>query len=108
MSLSCRARLAPIFQKTQGAKTMQRIILTAAAVLLGAGLAVTAAKADMNYGPVVDQAKGLCFQKAPTSDIGYFGYWAECPKAAAAAAASTTTVHPRHTKHSEKGAQQAQ
>ena len=87
---------------------MQRILVTAAAVLLGAGWAVTTAKAEMNYGPVVDQAKGLCFQRAATSDIGYFGYWAECPKPAAAATASTTTVHRRHTKHGEKDAQPAQ
>ncbi len=83
---------------------MQRIIVTAAAVLLSAGLAVTTAKAEMNYGPVVDPAKGLCFQKAATSDIGYFGYWAECPKPAAAA--STTTVHRRQTKRGEKDAAQ--
>jgi hypothetical protein len=86
---------------------MQRMILTAAAVLVGAGLAVTTAKADMNYGPVVDQAKGLCFQKTTNWESGTFGYWAECPKpaAAAAAAASPTTVHHRHTKRSEKDAQ---
>ena len=83
---------------------MQRIILAAAAMLLGASLAVTTAKADMNYGPIVDQAKGLCFQKAANSDA-VFGYWAECPKHAAAAAASATAAHRRHTKHSEKDAQ---
>jgi len=86
---------------------MQRIILTAAAMLLGGSLAVTTAKADMNYGLVVDQAKGLCFQKTTNTDAGFFGYWAECPKAAAtpAATASTATGHRRHTKHSEKDAQ---
>jgi hypothetical protein len=85
---------------------MQRIIVTAAAMLLGGGLAVTTAKADMNYGPIVDQARGLCFKKTPNTDQGFFGYWAECPKpAASAAAASTTTVHRRHTKQSEKDAQ---
>jgi len=84
---------------------MQRIILTAAAMLLGGSLAVTTAKADMNYGPVVDQAKGLCFQKTTNTDAGFFGYWAECPKPAAAAAVSTTTVHHRHAKHGEKDAQ---
>src|SRR5258708_38327202 len=89
---------------------MQRIIVTAAAMLLGGGLAVTTAKADMNYGPVVDQAKGLCFQKSANTDLGFFGYWTECPKpaAASATAASTTTVHHRHTKHIEKDAQKAQ
>jgi len=85
---------------------MQRIILTAAAMLVGIGVAVTAAKAEMNPGPVVDQAKGLCFQKTTNGDVGFFGYWTACPKpAAAAAAASTTTVHHRHAKHSEKDAQ---
>jgi len=79
---------------------MQRIIATAAAMLLGTGLAVTTAKAEMNYGPVVDQTKGMCFQKTTNADIGTFGYWTECPKPAAAAA-STAPVHRRHTKHSE-------
>jgi hypothetical protein len=89
---------------------MQRIILTAAAMLLGGSLAVTIAKADMNYGPVVDQAKGLCFQKSANTDPGFFGYWAECPKpaTASAAVASTTTAHHRHTKHIEKGEKDAQ
>jgi hypothetical protein len=87
---------------------MQRMILTAAAMLLGASLAVATAKADMNYGPVVDQGKGLCFQKTTNTDAGFFGYWADCPKPAAAAAAasgSAPAVHRRHTKHSEKDAQ---
>jgi hypothetical protein len=90
---------------------MQRIIVTAAAMLLGTGLAVTTVKAEMNYGPVVDQTKGMCFTKTTNADIGTFGYWAECPKpaavAATAAAASTATVHRHHAKHSqsEKDAQ---
>ena len=74
-------------------------------MLLGGSLAVTTAKADMNYGPIVDQAKGLCFQKTTNTDAGFFGYWAECPKPAAAAAVSTATVHHRHAKHGEKDAQ---
>jgi hypothetical protein len=76
-------------------------------MLLGGSLAVTTAKADMNYGPVVDQAKGLCFKKTTNTDAGFFGYWAECPKAAAtsASAAATPVVHHRHAKHSEKDAQ---
>jgi hypothetical protein len=79
---------------------MQRIIVTAAAMLLGASLAATTAKADMNYGPVVDQAKGLCFQKSTNTDTGFFGYWAECPKPAATPTA-TPAVLPRHNnKHS--------
>ena len=78
---------------------MQRIIMIAAAMLLGAGFAVTTAKADMNPGPVVDQAKGLCFTKTPNADNGFFGYWAECPKPAATPTV-TPVVHPRHTKHS--------
>ena len=88
---------------------MQRIIVTAAAVLLG--LAVTAAKADMNPGPVVDPGKGLCFKKTPNTESGTFGYWTDCPKPAAAAAASTAPVapvHHRHTKRSDKDAEQAQ
>jgi len=85
---------------------MQRMIITAAAMLLGAALAVTTAKADMNYGPVMDQAKGLCFQRTTNTDAGFFGYWADCPKpAAAAASASAPAVHRRHTKHSDKDAQ---
>jgi hypothetical protein len=88
-------------------RNMQRIIVTAAAMLFGASLAVTAAKADMNYGPVVDQAKGLCFQKATNTDTGFFGYWAECPKPAATPTA-TPAAHPRHSKHSQKDAHLAQ
>jgi hypothetical protein len=85
---------------------MQRIILIAAAMLLGGSLAVTTAKADMNYGPIVDQAKGFCFQKTTNTDAGFFGYWAECPKVAATPAATgTPAVHHRHAKHSEKDAQ---
>jgi hypothetical protein len=79
---------------------MQRIIMTAAAMLLGAGFAVTTAKAEMNYGPVVDQAKGLCFQKSTNTDAGFFGYWAECPKPAATPTTVTPVAHQRHTKHS--------
>jgi hypothetical protein len=93
--------LGESWEKLKG-QNMQRIIMTAAAMLLGGGLAVTTAKADMNYGPVVDQAKGLCFQKATNTDLGFFGYWAECPKPAATPTAAPTTpaVHHRHTKHS--------
>ncbi len=79
---------------------MQRIIMTTAALLLGAGLAVTTAKADMNYGP--KETNGHCFQKATNSDEGFFGYWTECPHAAATTAATTpatTPVHRRHPKH---------
>jgi hypothetical protein len=77
---------------------MQRIIVTTAAMLFGA-LAVTTAKADMNYGPVVDQAKSLCFQKTTNADVGFFGYWAECPKPAVTPTAAPA-VHTRHNKHS--------
>ncbi len=81
---------------------MQRIALIAAVMLLGAGSAMTTAKADMNYGPVVDQARGLCFQKAANTDAGFFGFWKECPKPAAsvAAPAGAPAVHHRHPKHS--------
>jgi hypothetical protein len=70
---------------------MQQIVRVAAIMLFGVSLPVTIAKADMNYGPIVDQAKGLCFQKASNTDLG-FGYWTECPK----------TVAPQHRrpKHS--------
>jgi len=86
---------------------MQRMIMTAAAMLLGAGLAMTTAKADMNYGPTVDTAKGLCFQRAASSDSGSFGYWTECPKPAAAAKAAPA-AHRRQVKHGEKDASGAQ
>jgi hypothetical protein len=98
MSRSREVGHALITSKNSRSKNMQRIILTAAAMLLGASLAVTTAKADMNYGPIVDQAKGLCFQKTTNTDPGFFGYWTECPKPAATPAA--TTAHPRHPKHS--------
>jgi hypothetical protein len=103
-----RFALGESWEKLKG-QNMQRIIVTAAAMLLGGGLAVTTAKADMNYGPVVDQAKGLCFQKTTNTDPGFFGYWTECPKpASSSAAASTTTVHHRHIKHIEKDDKDAQ
>jgi hypothetical protein len=70
---------------------MQRIVMIATAMLFGASVAATTAKADMNYGPVVDTSRGLCFKS--TSDLG-FGFWSECPKPAAA------TVHRHHPKHS--------
>jgi hypothetical protein len=107
MAQSRKVRLASIVVEDTKGKTMQRTILTAAAMLLGGSLAVTTAKADMNYGPVVDQAKGLCFQKTPNTDAGFFGYWAECPKAAStsASAPAAPAVHHRHAKHSEKDAQ---
>ena len=106
MSQNRKVRLASIAVEDSRGKNMQRIILTAAAMLLGGSLAVTMAKADMNYGPIVDQAKGLCFQKTINTDAGFFGYWAECPKAAATPAATVIpAVHHRHAKHSEKDAQ---
>jgi hypothetical protein len=86
---------------------MQRMIMTAAAMLLGAGLSVTTANADMNYGPTVDTAKGLCFQKASNTDAGFFGYWTECPKPSAAATAAPA-AHRRHMKRGEKDASGAQ
>lgn len=82
---------------------MQRIIVTAAVMLLGAGLVVTTARADMNYGPVVDPAKG-CFTKTTNADPGTFGYWTACPKPAAVAA-SAAPVHSRHAKRSDKSGQ---
>jgi hypothetical protein len=42
-----------VVKELKGQK-MQRMILTAAAMLVGAGLTVTTANADMNYGPVAD------------------------------------------------------
>jgi hypothetical protein len=95
--LSCELGLAPIAIENSRSENMQRIILTAAAVLLGAGLAATAAMADMNYGPMTNN--GLCFTRTPGwGDMG-FGYWSECPKPAAAT--TTTTTAPRHhVKHS--------
>jgi hypothetical protein len=84
----------PIAIENSRSKNMQRIILTAAAVLLGTGLAATAAMADMNYGPMTNN--GRCFTRTPGwSDMGY-GFWTECPKPAAATAAA----HRHHVKHS--------
>lgn len=74
---------------------MQRIIVTAAAALFSIGLVVTAAKADMNYGPMTNN--GLCFVRSTGwADMG-FGYWTECPKPAAPTAA---VVHHHRAKHS--------
>jgi hypothetical protein len=80
---------------------MQRVIMAAAAMLLGAGVAVSTAKADMNPGPVVDSAKGLCFTKSSGQDGGTFGYWDTCPKPAAAPVA-----HHQPAKHSSKSTEQ--
>ena len=77
---------------------MQRVIMTAAAMLLGAGVAVSTAKADMYVGPLVDQAKGLCY-KTTGGDLG-FGYWTECAKPAAVPAG-----HHHPAKHNAKNAE---
>jgi hypothetical protein len=92
--LSRELGLTPIAIENSRSENMQRIVLTAAAVLLGAGLAATAAMADMNYGPMTNN--NLCFTRTPGwGDMG-FGYWSECPKPAAA----TTTAPRHHVKHS--------
>jgi hypothetical protein len=78
---------------------MQRIVMIAAAMLLGASFTMTTAKAEMNPGPVVDQAKGLCFTKTTNADTGFFGYWAECPKPASTPTATPAPTVP-HRKHS--------
>lgn len=77
---------------------MQRVIMTAAAMLLGAGLAVPAAKADQYVGPVV--ANGKCYENSRSSEMG-FGYWTECPKPAAAPAAAHHHPARRSLKNSE-------
>jgi hypothetical protein len=102
------AGLALHHRRNLGSKTVQRIIVTAATVLLGAGLAITTAKAEMNYGPVLDPAKGLCFKRQTNYESGTFGYWTACPKTTTAAAASAAPVNHRHAKPGEKDAQQAQ
>jgi hypothetical protein len=76
---------------------MQRVIMTAAAALVGAGLSMPAAKADMHVGPLTDPTTGLCF-KSTGGDLG-FGYWTECPKSVAAPVA-----HHHHRRHSAKNA----
>ncbi len=81
---------------------MKRVVVAAAAALVGAGAAVSMAKAEMNPGPVQD--KGLCFTKSSGQDPATFGYWAECPKPAAAPAAAPAT-HRHPAKHSAKSAQ---
>jgi hypothetical protein len=80
---------------------MQRVIMAAAAMLLGAGVAVSTAKAEYYPGPVVDSAKGLCFAKSSGQDGGTFGYWTECPKPAAAPVA-----HRHPVKHSSKSTEE--
>src|SRR5215469_3019307 len=94
----CEVSLRVKRQKNSRSENMQRIVMAAAALLLGAGLAASTAKADMNYGPVVD--KGLCFQKTNNADVGTFGYWTQCAKPAAAAASVAPAAHHRHSKHS--------
>jgi hypothetical protein len=91
---SCEVGLAPIACRKLKERNVQRTTMIAVALLLGAGVAATTAKADMNYGPIVDTAKGLCFKSTPSNDLG-FGFWSECPKPAAA-----VTVRRPHPKHS--------
>jgi hypothetical protein len=73
---------------------MQRIVMTAAAMLLGSGLVVSTAKAELHWGPEKDEAKNLCYKRSPNNDLGW-GYWTECPKPAAAPAPASH----RHAKH---------
>lgn len=80
---------------------MQRVVIAAAAMLLGAGAALSTANAEMNPGPVVDQAKGLCFTKSAGQDGGTFGYWDTCPKPAAAPVA-----HRHPAKHNSKSTEE--
>ena len=77
---------------------MQRVVTTAAVMLLGAGFALSTAKADQYVGPLVD--KGKCYQNSRGSEMG-FGYWTECPKPAAAPAA-----HRHPVKHSSKSTEE--
>ena len=78
---------------------MQRLMMTAAAVLAVAGFAATAAKAEFNFGPVNDKDK--CFTEAPGWRDSGFGSWGPCDKAKATPATQTKTTAPRHhAKHS--------
>jgi hypothetical protein len=73
-------------------------MMTAAAMLLGAGFAVPMAKADQYVGPLVDNGK--CYQNSKSSEMG-FGYWTECPKPAAAQVA-----HRHPAKHGSKSTEE--
>jgi hypothetical protein len=71
---------------------MQRLIMTAAAVALlsGAIVAATSARAEMNYGPMKNGTQ--CYKASKTwGEMGY-GYWTSCPNQAAAPAANQTTA----------------
>jgi hypothetical protein len=61
------------------------IVIAAATTLFGANLTATAAKAEMNYGPMKNGDK--CFVKAHGWAQENFGYWQSCPESAAAASA---------------------
>ena len=63
---------------------MQRLCTKAiaTALLLGAGIIATTARADMNYGPT--QNGDQCFTKASGGSESMFGWWGPCPQPAAA------------------------
>jgi hypothetical protein len=73
-----------------GGKHMKFTIVAAAALLIGAA-ASTAAKAELNYGPMQNGTK--CWKNAKDSHNGY-GYWDSCP-APAATVAHTTKHHSK-------------
>ncbi len=84
---------------------MQRLIMTAAAaaMLSGAVMAATSAKAAQNYGPMKNGTQCYKMSGNGWNNQGY-GYWAPCPGPAAAAPATapSRTVHHHDTHQSKR------
>jgi len=76
---------------------MKFTIVAAAALVIGAAVS-TAAKAEMNYGPM--QNGSQCWKNAKDSHNGY-GYWESCPAPAAAAAGAHASAY-RPVRHRKK------
>jgi|HubBroStandDraft_1064217.scaffolds.fasta_scaffold1884971_1 hypothetical protein len=76
---------------------MKRLTIMTAAILCGAGFAVTAARAEMNVGAVRNGSQ-CYFQSSGVNWVGY-GYWAACatPANGTPAAASRHHRRPRAT-----------
>jgi hypothetical protein len=93
---------AKSLQRNPKERDMQRLIMTAAAAALlsGAVMATTSAKAEYNYGPLKNGTQCYKMSANGWNNQGY-GYWASCPSPAATANPSRTVRH-HDTHHQSK------
>jgi hypothetical protein len=83
-------------QEISKEKSMQRLIVTTAAVtmLIGANIAASPAKAEMYYGGVKNG--GMCYVRSPNfAHMGY-GSWQACPDTAARAQVPAHRLSAHH------------